>query len=262
VYLFGKKDWFYYCEFFSVFYRLISKIAIIEYKEGKFLLRPPFVGALKEKAGNFSVLVFILFMLSSTAYDGFRETTPMYRFYWGHIDNLIRPVLADSSYYVFQTIAILLSPVLFLFLYTICIIFSKLITGSKKSLLSLSISFAYTLIPIAIVYNIAHYYTLLITQGTYLVSLISDPFGWGWNLFGTANINLAYTLGANFVWHSQVAVILTGHIAGVFLAHVVSVKVFDTKKNTLASQLPMLLLMVSYTVIGLWILSQPITSEF
>ncbi len=40
--------------------------------------------------------------------------------------------------------------------------------------------------PIALAYQAAHYYTLLITEGQNLFALVSDPFGWGWDLFGTA----------------------------------------------------------------------------
>ena len=62
----------------------------------------------------------------------------------------------------------------------------------------------------------------------------------------------------SLVWHTQVALILFGHIVSVYLAHVVALRVFATRRHAMLSQLPMLCLMVFFTVAGLWILSQPL----
>ncbi len=258
----GKDNWFKYCEFFSVFFRLIGKIAPFEYKNNKLYLRPPFIGLLKEKADHFSLLLFILFMLSSTAFDGFRTTTPWVQFYYQNFDNLLTPLFGDSAYTFFQTVGLLLSPFVFLIIYLGLISFAKVITKSKTSLLELCLQFALTLVPVAFVYNIAHYYTLLLTEGQNMFRIISDPFGFGWNLFNTSEYEVNLTIiDANFTWHFQVALILVGHIVGTYLAHMVALKVFPSHKKALLSQFPLLILMVVYTMIGLWILSQPITSE-
>lgn len=58
----------------------------------------------------------------------------------------------------------------------------------------------------------------------------------------------------------QVFIILAGHVASVLLAHRVALQVFASRREAVVSQLPMLLLMVGFTVSGLWILSQPLTS--
>lgn len=262
VMLIGKNAWFTYCEFFSVFFRLIGKIAPIEYKNGKLYLRPPFVGLLKEKTEHFSLLLFILFMLSSTAFDGFRSTTPWVRFYFQNVDEVLRTIFGEAANAIFQTIGLALSPFVFLAIYVTLVAFAKLIAGSKTSLLELSLQFAFSLVPIAFVYNVAHYYTLILTEGQNVIRLVSDPFGWGWNIFNTAayEVNLSI-IDANFTWHFQVALILLGHIVGTYLAHLIAVRVFPSHRKALVSQFPMLVLMVVYTMIGLWILSQPITSE-
>ena len=53
-------------------------------------------------------------------------------------------------------------------------------------------------------------------------------------------------------------VLLVGHIAGVYLAHVAALRVFTSRQLGIVSQLPMLFLMVGYTCLGLWILSLPL----
>jgi hypothetical protein len=263
----GKDNWFYYCDFFSVFFKMLGKMAPIEYlpvssknKSAKLQLRPPFIGLINPMADHISLLLFILFMLSSTAYDGFSEVIIWYRFYWQNFDSLLRPILGGNSVQTFQATALFLSPFIFLLIYLVLVYLSKEITRSKKSLAALSLEFAFSLIPIALVYNVAHYYTLILTEGQNFIRVISDPFGFGWDLFKTAsyipNLNV---IDAGFTWHFQVALILIGHIVSVFLAHFIALKVFPGNKKALLSQFPMLLLMVTYTVIGLWILSQPVT---
>ena len=116
--------------------------------------------------------------------------------------------------------------------------------------------------PIALVYSATHYSTLILTQGLKLVSLFSDPFGWDWNLFGTLRLWRAPILPEmGTVWHTQVGLILLGHILGVYASHVVALRIFPTRSKALLSQLPLLLLMVGFTVAGLWILAQPLTAE-
>ena len=250
----GKNNWFMYGDFFSIFFRLISKISPIERREDKLYLRPPFVGLLKEKAEHFSLLLFILFMLSSTAFDGFRETVPWYRLYWQNLSDIV-------PHQLFQTIGLALSPFVFLVIYLVFIALAKFLAKSTLSVRELSLRFAYSLVPIAFVYNAAHYYTLLLTQGQEIIRLASDPFGFGWNSFGTSDYTANLSIiDANITWHTQVALILIGHIAGVYLAHIIALNIFPSHKKALTSQLPMLTLMVTYTMIGLWILSQPITS--
>ena len=105
----------------------------------------------------------------------------------------------------------------------------------------------------------AHYYTYLLIQGQMIVSLLSDPLGWGWNLFGTADFEPRYGIvGAGFVWYSQVALIVAGHVIAVYLAHSISLRLLRDPGRALRSQLPMLVLMVLYTMTSLWILAQPI----
>jgi hypothetical protein len=60
------------------------------------------------------------------------------------------------------------------------------------------------------------------------------------------------------IWHIQVAVILIGHLAGVWLAHQTAVRTFTTRRQVNFSQLPLLFLMILYTVAGLWIISLPL----
>jgi hypothetical protein len=133
------------------------------------------------------------------------------------------------------------------------------LTGCKRKLAYLACRFAPTLVPIAVVYHFTHYYTLLLAQGPQIAHLISDPFGWGWNLFGTASLEVPpLMLDVETIWHTQVVLIVLGHIAGVYLAHLEALSMFRSPRIAAMSQLPLLLLMMLLTTAGLWILSLPL----
>ncbi|TJY58823.1 hypothetical protein E4T66_14575 [Sinimarinibacterium sp. CAU 1509] len=270
--VFGAHAWLRYGEFFGVMLRLIAKMAPLDYVPGQHLrLRAPFAGLLQSSAHSWSLLLFVLFMLSSTAFDGLRATVPWFLLFWGDATGLLerwigtQPIYAyvwlRPYYLAYETLWLIASPFLYLAVYLLFVAASKVLGRSPLSVRELALRFAFSLLPIALVYNITHYYTLILTQGVKIISLLSDPFGYGWNLFGTAGLLRAPILpDLGTVWHTQVGLILFGHIVSVWLAHVEALRTFPTPRRALLSQLPMLLLMVAFTTAGLWILAQPIQS--
>jgi len=96
-------------------------------------------------------------------------------------------------------------------------------------------------------------------QGQLIIPLASDPFGSGWNLFGTVDYSLNISIiNARILWFLSVALIVLGHVLAVYLAHRVAIRTFSNRALVMKSQYPMLTLMVVYTVISLWIIAQPI----
>lgn len=267
---FGRDAWLRYGEFFAVFLRLIALASPLYYTPKQGLRwRPPFAGLQQERAEHLSLVVFILFMLSATAFDGLRGTVPWYRLFWTDPYGLIYGWLGKTPihafvelrpfYLAYETLCLFISPWLYLLVFAVFVWLGKLVTSSKTPLLTLLGDFGFSLIPIALVYHITHYYTLLLSQGVKIVSLMSDPFGWGWDLFGTAQLWRAPILpDMGTVWHTQVALILIGHVVSVYLAHQQALRSFGTARAALLSQVPMLVLMVLFTTAGLWILAQPI----
>jgi hypothetical protein len=96
-----------------------------------------------------------------------------------------------------------------------------------------------------------------VIQGQFIVTLISDPFGKGWDLFGTADFapNLAL-VSPQTVWYVQFGALVVGHVAGLAVAHDRAVVVFRDTRRSVEAQIPMLGLMVLYTSAGLWLLSR------
>jgi len=114
-------------------------------------------------------------------------------------------------------------------------------------------------VPIAIAYHLAHYLSYLLLAGQLIIPLASDPFGIGWDIFRTKSYSIDIGIvGAKFVWYTAVIAIVVGHVFAVGVAHLVALRVFESAGAALKSQYPFLVLMVAYTILSLWILSQPI----
>ena len=248
----GRDAWFRQGEFFAVFMRLLGKMSPwarpYDPEEraatGSRRWRAPFSGLLEERAQHISLLLFILFMLSSTAFDGIHDTSPWANLFWKGI---------------YPWIALLVSPLVYLAVYVLFVAIAKFVTRSTQSVSALALRFAMSLVPIAFVYHVTHYYTLLLSQGTQMIRLVSDPMGRGWDLFGTGRQTVEpLMIDVEAIWHTQVALILIGHILGVYISHVEALRVFSGTRRAVLSQLPMLFLMIIFTTVGLWILSLPI----
>jgi hypothetical protein len=114
-----------------------------------------------------------------------------------------------------------------------------------------------TLIPIAAVYFAAHYFAYLLIAGQATLGVLVDPFGHGWNPAGLGEYELWKGIApAALVWWVQVLLIVWGHVAAVFAAHRLALVRSRGAGRALLAQAPLVLLMVGYTVAGLWVLAQ------
>ncbi len=114
--------------------------------------------------------------------------------------------------------------------------------------------FAHTLVPIVVGYLIAHYWSLLVLIGQQTVIQLSDPLGNGSDWLGTGGRAIDPALAdPSFVALLQVGGVVLGHVLGVVLAHDRAVQLLP-RRHAIVGQLPMLLLMVAYTVGGLSLL--------
>ena len=122
---------------------------------------------------------------------------------------------------------------------------------------SVANSFAHSLVPIAFAYVSAHSFTFLLFQGQTIVPLASDPLGHGSDLFGTAGLTIDYNLiGAAGVWYIQVILVVVGHSLALALAHDRALILYATQRDAVRSQFWMLGVMVAFTSLALFLLSQ------
>ncbi len=253
--VYGREAWTRGGEGFAVAFELLSRIAPFAVREGRVVVRWPItgLGGAEHVPGT---LVFVAVMLGSTSFDGFSRTSR-----WQNLIGDIRVDLADSPQRVVDlatTGANIAGLLLFVGVvattYLAAVRAAAALSGTRRSLVA---DFVLPLVPIAAAYMVAHYFSLFLIQGQFIVTLASDPFGRGWDLFGTIDFapNLAI-VSPTTVWYVQVAALVVGHVAGLAIAHDRAVALFPNRRAALRSQYPMLALMVLYTVGGLWVLSR------
>jgi len=115
--------------------------------------------------------------------------------------------------------------------------------------------FVHSLLPIAVGYTVAHYFSLAVFQGQAGYLLASDPLGRGWDLFGTAGSTIDYrVVTTSAIAVVQVLAILTGHVVGVFIAHDRAIADYTRSRHRLRAQYPLLVVMVTYTLGGIALL--------
>lgn len=105
------------------------------------------------------------------------------------------------------------------------------------------------LVPLIVGYCIAHYGTMFYLEGQRTLFWFSDPLGRGDNLFGlieaTPDVSL-FAFPTAVAW-TQVGLIVGGHVLGVLVTHELTLR----RTTAIKQQLPLLLVMVVFTVAGL-----------
>lgn len=207
-----------------------------------------------------SMIVLVLMVLALVAFEGFMDTAQWIDLMVSlgeleETDGIHAPVKTTLSYLVATAI-------LFALFYLVCALMRRLGYGSatpKHSTLELMGLFVLSLVPISIAYHVAHYLYWFFTQIQFVVPASSDPFAFGWNLFGGRNfVPDRAAVSLKVIWHTAIVAIVVGHVIGVYAAHRVALNVFGTRRAAFLSQIPMLVLMVAYTMTSLWMLAQPI----
>ena len=195
---------------------------------------------------------FVILTLATVSFDGFQDTET-----WA---SWRADLLTITSTDVVDTMGLFIAPLLFACVYVaFCWGSEADVRETGGDFASLGTAFVFSLVPIALAYNIAHFVTLLLIQGQLIIPLASDPFGYGWDIFGGADYNVNLNIiSAKAVWFISLAAIVIGHVVSVYLAHVTSLRLSTRAPNALRGQIPMLALMVLYTVSSLWIIGQPI----
>lgn len=253
--LYGREAWTRQGEGFAVAFGLLARMAPFAVRDGSVVVRWPLAG-LAGPDRTPGALVFLAVLIGSTSFDGFSRTT-----FWQDLVADVRGRYVDESLRVLDLVTMGVNLVgLSAFVLAVVVTYlgavesARLLVHAPRRLVS---DFALPLVPIAFAYLVAHYFSLLVIQGQFAVTLASDPFGRGWNLLGTADFAPDLTIvSPETVWYVQVVALTVGHVAGLAIAHDRAVALFRDRGDALRSQYPVLALMVLYTVGGLWLLSQ------
>src|SRR5215210_945047 len=255
--LFGRRTWLESGEVFHVYFGLLALIApfAVAERDGRrvVIVRPPLAGLTTPQTIPGTV-PFVAAMLGSVAFDGLsRITWWQDRLYNLEAKYIVgSPRKADLVATGFNLMGLVLAVTAVALLFLLAVRAARAIARSKEGLANV---FVASLIPIALAYSIAHYFTLLVNQGQFAIPLASDPFGKGWDLFGTTDFQPALFNSPNAIWYIQAAVLVVGHVLGLTVAHDRAVALWGSARIAARTQYAMLALMVLYTCTALWLLS-------
>lgn len=262
--VFGYDAWSRRGECLSVFFGMIARLGMVELaspaldNRGQLSLCWP--GAKLRNAAPLppSGVLFLLLALASVSFDGLSKT-----FFWlgaNGINPLEFPgrsaLIGINTTGLFSTF-VALSAAFLLAVYT-----GERLAGSTNAFLASAGLLVWSIVPIALAYHFSHYLTALVVNGQYALVALSDPFSLGWNLFGTAYMPVAPGVvagagSARVLWNLQAGAIIAGHMLAVLIAHLLAARLHPSPGQAALSQAPLTLLMVIYTVFGLWLLSTP-----
>jgi hypothetical protein len=241
---FGRRTWLENGEAFGVYFGLIAAMApLTRDGEGR-VVRRPILAGLAEIPPRPGMLAVIMVALGSTTFDGLSRSSLWTEATVG-LAGVARPLVFTGSLLAVVGLVTLA--------YLSAMRAAARVVGGDWH--ALAVRFSHSLVPIVLAYVVAHYFSFLVLDGQLGLLRLSDPFGVGWDLFGTDDwvVNLAL-LSPTTIWYVQVAAIVTGHVGGVVLAHDRAIAMFD-REAAVRTQYALLAVMVLFTASGLLILS-------
>ena len=263
VMVFGNKDWFERGEPFAIFFRLVGKVSPFQVTElandrWRISLTMPGSQFRRLEPLPLSGVMFVLLTLSTVSFDGLSCS-----FLWlGSIGINPLEFPGRSAVVGMNSTGLVATFLVLAALFLGSVYGGWMLTGQQGSFRASAGKLVYSIIPISLVFHAAHYLTLVLVNTQYAVVAFNDPLAQGWTLLGTDHFHVTTSFfnhieAVSIIWSTQTAIVVVGHVIGIFLAHILAMDLHgDTRRATL-SQLFLAALMVAYTVFGLWLLSTP-----
>jgi hypothetical protein len=254
-YVYGVDTWQRRGEAFAVYYNLFSRMSIFETRERVVGLRPPLAGLPRLDPAPGTVFL-VTVMIGTVTFDGLSQGPLWQNLSADMVDALDGVFSALTASRIASTIGLALGVALVGGFYRLGIEGARSV-GGDLNVKQLERGFIHSLVPIAAVYVAAHYFTFLIFEGQAINYLASDPFGQGWDLFGTVTSGIDYSIfPQKDTWYVQVAFVVVGHVAALTLAHDRALTLYGDARLAVRSQYWMLGIMVGFTSLALWLLAQ------
>jgi hypothetical protein len=255
--LYGVEAWTSRAEAFGVYFGLYARLSIFERRGRQIGIRPPLSG-LARLTPLPGIAALLAVMIGSVSFDGL-SGGPEFQQRSQPITEFLRVDLGLGPQYALELtygIGLLLCVLIVFGFYRLGIAGASRVTP-RHDARRLAVDFAPSLVPIALAYVAAHYVSLLLFRGQALAPLASDPFGDGSDLFGTAGWSIDYGfVSAELFWYMQLGFVIAGHLAALMLAHDRALVIYRDTRAATRSQYWMLAVMVGFTSLALWLLSE------
>ena len=263
--LYGVEAWARRGEAFGVYFNLFSRMSPITRKGDQLGFCRPLSG-LSEVGSLPGTVALLAVMIGSVSFDGAAEA-PLWTGVTPDIARFFRDLglSQESALEATFMLGLVLAILIVVGFYRLGVAGARTVGGSLGTD-RLARAFVPSLVPIAFAYVAAHYVTQLLYQGQAIIEVSSSPLGYlasnplgedGTDLFGTADEAIDYSvIGATTAWYYQVGFVVAGHVAGLTVAHDKALTLYDKARMAVRSQYWMLIVMVGFTSLALWLLSQ------
>lgn len=239
---FGKTAWRRDGETFSVWFGVLNRLApfALADEEGR-VRRRPYASGLLEPGWTYADIALIAIGTGSILFDGLSQTTAWFSVFGA-------PSVAVETGLLVGFLGVVAAA---------AIAVTRFVGVAAT---------AAGLLPIAVGYLVAHYFTYLLIDGQRIIVAIADPLQRGWDLggFGWAFHELTVDfLPPGFVWTVQIAAVVGGHMLGAWGGHVVAAAEAgtDSTASYRRRQVPLAVVMVALTTLTLWSLGQSLLVE-
>ncbi len=258
VILFGEREWLTRGEFTAMLAANYATISPFRRDESGIAVGLPGHRIVSARPLSVSGAVFVTSILATGSFDGLNES------FWWLAKIGINPLDFPGRSAVFwQNIGgLVASCFLLAVIFALCVWLGLRLAGGGVGFGEAFGRFAHAIMPIAAAYHVAHYLTVFLVNGQYALVAVNDPLETGANLLGlehfhvtTGFFNTRDTVRAIFL--TEAGAIVLGHMLAVLVSHAVALKLFPNARRALLSQIPLALLMIAYTLFGLWLLATP-----
>lgn len=239
--LFGGR-WFERADPFEVYSTLVGHLSVFGRRDGRLVLRSPLAN-LDTVPPERGLVAVVAVLFGSTAFDSFRDANYWLRF----TQSTTLPVTGLNTFVLLLFCAVVAATL---------VVATRLATPAQGvHRPDLPALFAHSVVPIVVGYMVAHYVTYFVESGQQTLIRLSDPMVNGSDLLGTADMEVSYwlTMNPTFLAVTKVLAVVVGHVLGVVAAHDRAVRLLSERQRIIG-QLPLLAVMVCYTVTGLYLL--------
>jgi len=259
--LFGDRVWLERGEFLHVFFGFIGRLAPIRLERDggvRVTLSFPGAGLITSPPPSLSGALFILFALATVSFDGTSET-------WWWLSQLgINPLEFPGRSAVVEanTLGLIAACALLTLVFVLSLAIGLGLTGQPPDMRAAVARLSLSIIPISLAYHFAHYLVALLVNGQYALATATDPLGTGADYLALGQFYVTTSFlntreSVALIWQVQSGAIILGHVIAVCVAHRMALDLWGDARRAAIGQIPLSVLMVAYTVFGLWLLAQP-----
>jgi ferredoxin len=196
--------------------------------------------------------MIVVILLGITVFQTLEMLDP-----WGDVTDAIMKATGWGEHTVLALSYLSLAVVAPVLIFSLWSLVTKRLGGNSTRFKNVFTSFSFAFLPIALSSHLAHNLVHFFEEGTAAIPVISDPFGWGWNLLGTADFLTAPLLKMDLLRILQMSLITLGYLGALYTGWRVSRQTFGKRRRALAGLVPMLVLMIAFAAVNLWLLNLP-----